>query len=103
MDRKTAIELANQYALLVADEINPSSILLYGSFASDKAHSSSDIDVAVIFNGFNGNWLKTSALLWKLRRDISDDIEPILLDSTKDPSGFVEEVIRTGEVLYSAA
>jgi len=29
-------------------------------------------------------------------------IEPILLDRTQDPSGFVEEVFNTGEILYSA-
>jgi predicted nucleotidyltransferase len=100
MDRETAINIANQYAKVVAGELNPSAIFLYGSYANDKANKNSDIDVAVIFNGFYGNWLKTSAKLWKLRRDISDDIEPILLDLTKDPSGFVNDIIETGEMLY---
>ena len=101
MDRNAAIEIANQYARAVVSELSPSSVFLYGSYASEKAHPNSDIDVAVVFDGFDGNWLKTSAMLWKLRRDISDDIEPILLDSTKDPSGFLGEIIKTGEILYN--
>jgi len=101
MDRETAIGIANQYAQVVAGELSPFAIFLYGSYASNDASQNSDIDIAVIFNGFYGNWLKTSAKLWKLRRNISDNIEPILLDESNDPSGFVEDIIRTGEVLYS--
>ena len=102
MDRTAAIETAQQYAQLVAQELRPSVVLLYGSYAKDTAHSESDIDIAVVFDGFNGNWLETSSKLWRLRRDISDDIEPILLDRAHDPSGFVEDIFKTGEVLYSA-
>ncbi|MDR2589514.1 MAG: nucleotidyltransferase domain-containing protein [Oscillospiraceae bacterium] len=101
MDRETAIKNARAYANEVCNVLNPFSIIMYGSYANGNAHQDSDIDVAVIFDGFVGNWLKTSAQLWKLTRNISTDIEPILLDKTKDPSGFVEEVMKTGEVLYS--
>ena len=102
MDRAAAIKTAQQYAQIVAGELSPSAILLYGSYAKGMAHVGSDIDVAVVFDGFNGNWLETSSKLWKLRRDISDDIEPILLDRMKDPSGFVEDIYKVGEILYSA-
>jgi len=81
--------------------LKPSVILLYGSYAKNTADADSDIDVAVVFDGFQGDWLETSARLWKLRRNISDDIEPILLDRTQDKSGFIKEIFRTGEVLYS--
>jgi len=102
MDRDTAINIADKYATVVVNELNPSAIFLYGSYANGNANAESDIDVAVIFDGFYGDWLKTSSQLWKLRRDISTYIEPILLDRTKDPSGFVEEIYKTGKVLYSA-
>ena len=102
MDKSAIIETAQQYAQIVAKELNPSTILLYGSYAKNTANSESDIDIAVIFDGFDGNWLETSSRLWRLRRGISDDIEPILLDRTQDLSGFVEDIFKTGEVLYSA-
>jgi hypothetical protein len=35
-----------------------------------------------------------------LREDINLDIEPVLIDSEEDPSGFLEEIRRTGEVIY---
>ena len=101
MDKSTAIKTAQQYAQVVAGELNPYAVLLYGSYAKGTATPESDIDIAVIFNGYTGDWHKDSARLWRLRRGISDDIEPILLDRTKDPSGFVADIFKTGEVLYS--
>ena len=101
MDRATALENATVYAEEVRKALNPYSIVLYGSYAKDSATEDSDIDIAVIFDGYTGDWLKDSALLWKLTRSVSTAIEPILLDRTQDPSGFVEEVVSTGEVLYT--
>ena len=101
MDKTTVIKTATQYAQIVAEELKPYAIFLYGSYANGTPHAESDIDVAVVFDGFNGNWLEISAKLWKLRREISDDIEPVLLDRTQDKSGFVNNIIKTGELLYS--
>ena len=38
-----------------------------------------------------------------LTEDISYDIEPVLLDSTKDKSGFVADIFKTGQIIYRAA
>lgn len=35
-------------------------------------------------------------LLWKLRRQVDDRIEPVLIDKDNDKSGFPEEIKRTG-------
>jgi len=83
-------------------ELSPADIVLFGSYAKGNARDGSDIDVAVIYDGFSGDWLETSALLWKLRHAVSLDIEPILLDSTEDKSGFVANIYKTGEIVYSA-
>lgn len=102
LDKGTVVKTVEQYAQAVTREFKPQAILLYGSYAKGSASDESDIDVAVVFNGYSGEWLKDSARLWKLTRDISDDIEPILLDSKKDPSGFVADIFKTGQVIYSA-
>jgi len=37
-----------------------------------------------------------------LIKEQSDYVEPHLLDTTKDKSGFVKHVIKTGQVIYQA-
>ncbi len=100
LDKETVIKTVEQYAQIVVKELNPSAVFLYGSYARGNARSESDIDVAVIFDGFKGDWLETSAQLWRLCRDISDDIEPVLLDSTNDRSGFVADVLKHGQAIF---
>jgi len=77
-------------------------IVLFGSYVNGNPHENSDIDVGVVFNGFAGDWRQTSSKLWRLRREVSFDIEPHLLDSMNDKSGFVKHVIKTGQIVYQA-
>jgi predicted nucleotidyltransferase len=100
MDTTTAIEYVRQYAAEVTKKLTPEAIIMFGSYAADKASEDSDIDVAVIVNGFEGDFLKISAWLWSLTWQVSSHIEPVLLDRSQDKSGFVEEVIKTGKLIY---
>jgi predicted nucleotidyltransferase len=102
LDKRAVIETAKRYADAVAREFSPSAIVLYGSYVNGTPNEDSDIDVAVVFNGFNGDRLKMSANLWRLTESISLYIEPVLLDGTDDRSGFVGEIFRTGQVVYRA-
>ncbi len=102
LDKGTVINTVTQYADAVTKEFSPAAIVLFGSYAKGEAHDESDIDVAVIFNGFSGDWLKASSLLWRLRRGISYDIEPHLLDTTNDKSGLVQHVFKTGQIIYQS-
>lgn len=102
LDQANVVKTVQQYTDAVLQAFQPEAVILYGSYAKGTAREDSDIDVAVVFDGFQGDWLDASAKLWKLRRNISDDIEPILLDSANDESGFLREVLRTGRVIYRA-
>ena len=55
MDQREALTLARQYAAVVAHELRPDKIVLYGSYAKGTVSDKSDIDVAVIFHDFNGD------------------------------------------------
>ena len=102
MDKTRAIDVARQYADAVVKEMSPSpnKIVLFGSYAKGNASETSDIDIAVIFDGFNGDWFQTCVQLSGLTWSVNAAIEPILLDSQDDRTGFVEEVMRTGELVY---
>ena len=102
LDKETVVSAARQYAEIVTKEFSPNAIVLYGSYAKDNPREDSDIDVAVIFNGFTGDWLEASARLWNLTREVSTYIEPVLLDSAEDKSGFVRNIYKTGQIIYSA-
>jgi len=100
LDKEKIMIAVQQYADAVLQVVTPAAIVLFGSYAEGSANKDSDIDVAVIFNGFTGDWLKTSNRLWRLIEDISLDIEPHLLDSAEDKSGFVRHVLKTGQLIY---
>ena len=99
LDKETVVKLAEQYALEVVKLLNPQAVVLFGSYAKGTAKADSDIDIAVILNNFTGDYLEIYKQLYRLRRNISADIEPVLLDSSQDDSGFVTEVLKTGYIL----
>ena len=103
LDKTEVRKIAARYAEEVKKVLNPDAVILFGSYVNGNPHEWSDIDIAVVVNGFQGDWLETAAMLCGLSWEISLDIEPHLLDETCDRSGFAEHVIKTGEVIYSAA
>ena len=78
-------------------------IVLYGSYARWDYRDNSDIDVAVIVpkKSISKDILDDMSKLFKLRRNISTDIEPILLIDEEDKSGFLDEILSYGEIIYS--
>lgn len=100
MDKSEALDIAHQYANNLIKTIKPAQIILYGSYANDTFNQNSDIDIAIIFDKFEGNFLETSSYLWYLARQINSHIEPILLDTTNDSSGFTEEILKNGLFIY---
>ena len=59
-------------------------VILYGSRAKGTARERSDIDIAVIVERLDDDYFKDTPLLWKLRRKISNLIEPVLLTEDMD-------------------
>jgi len=103
LDKGTVEKIAREYAEEVKNFLQPSAIVIFGSYVNGKPNEWSDIDIAVIVKDFQGDWLEAASKLWSLTRKVSIDIEPHLLDENEDPSGFVEHVLKTGEYIYRAA
>ena len=99
LDKATVREIAEKYAAEVRKMLNPNAVLIFGSYVNGTPHEHSDIDIAVVCNGFQGEWYETTINLCRLSRQISFDIEPHLLDESNDRSGFVEYVLKTGEII----
>ena len=103
MDKKQVRKLVEKYANVVVANMIVSKIILYGSYARGDYRANSDIDVAVVVSkkDLQKNILKQMGQLVRLTRDISFDIEPILLIEDDDRSGFLESISKYGEVIYS--
>jgi len=105
LDKAEAKQIAKNYAKKVCEALDPKYIVLFGSFVNGIPHEYSDIDIAVVFSNFRGNRLDTCTLLQLLRKNVDfglhSGIEPHLLDETRDRSGFLEHVMKTGEILYA--
>jgi len=102
MDQEPVINRVKQFADVVRQNFQVKKIILYGSYAKGSAGKHSDIDVAVVLDSNEEDLLASEAKLFKLRRAIDVRIEPVLLDEKNDRSGFLEEITKTGEIIYSA-
>ena len=105
LDKAKVREIATEYSKEIKKYFNPDKVILFGSYVNGNPHEESDIDIAVLVRDFNDEtWYNARILLQKIRRNkIFLDIEPHLLDENYDPSGFVDHVIKTGEVIYQSA
>lgn len=100
MDKEQVVEKVRRYSEAVRRDFDVEKIVLFGSYAKGTARENSDIDVAVVVRSMPQDWLSSSARLFRLTRDIDVNIEPVMLDESQDKSGFLEEIERTGEVVY---
>ena len=100
MDKSQVLKKATKYEELVSKEFKPQRILLYGSYAKGNWNEDSDIDIAVIVDEVHGDYLEMASTLYRLRRNIDDRIEPVLLEEKADPSGFLTEILKHGQLIY---
>ena len=99
MDKNEVINIVSKYKLLVSKHFDIESMILFGSYAKGNQKDDSDIDVAIVVNSITQDFFSYAPLLWKLRREIDDRIEPILIEKNKDESGFLKEILKTGLII----
>ena len=99
---KEIIKIAKLYAEKVKVKYPLKMVTLYGSHAQGTAHDLSIIDIAVVVDKVAGDYLKISADLFDLVCGVNNRIEPVLLSLANDRSGFLENVLRKGKVIYRA-
>ena len=99
MGKREVIKKLRQYKLLVSSHFDVDKVVLFGSYAKGTQRADSDIDVAVVVNSINTDFFTYAPLLWKLRREVDNRIEPVLLINGKDESGFLQEILKTGLII----
>lgn len=96
MDKREAIDKVKAYRLLLKNHFPLENVYLFGSYAKDTHRADSDIDVAIVVSHIDGDYFSIHPLLWKLRRQIDDRIEPILIERDNDSGDFLGEIQKHG-------
>jgi predicted nucleotidyltransferase len=96
MDKREAIKIVRAYKLLLNDYFQLENVYLFGSYAKNSNREDSDIDVAIVVNHIEGDYFSVNPLLWKLRRQIDDRIEPILIEKDFDDANFLADIKKFG-------
>lgn len=104
MDKAEVISKVKRYAEAVKKTFPVRMVILFGSYAKNTNREYSDIDVAVVVDHNDEDYLESRQQLFKIGTDIDCRIEPVLIERDhKDLSGFFEEILRTGEIIYQGA
>ena len=96
MDKPEIINKLTAYRKLLEKYFDVEEVFLFGSYANENPREDSDIDVAIVVNKLNEDYFSDTPLVWKLRRQIDDQIEPLLFEKGKDESGFLKEIKSKG-------
>ena len=95
MDKAKAIQIAKSYKATVESRVPLKALYLYGSYSKGNATEDSDIDIAVVVDCLCDNYFEDTPLLWKLRRKVSNLIEPVLLTEDLNNPLYVD-ILKTG-------
>jgi predicted nucleotidyltransferase len=93
-----------EFVALIRKTYDIYAVVLYGSYAEGRANDDSDIDVAVFSDDFGKDPYEEMKALFRLRRQIDTDIEPLPFSRdayfSNDKTEFVSNIIRKGKVIY---
>jgi uncharacterized protein len=96
MDKGEAINIVKAYRQLLKEHFHFETMYLFGSYAKGTYRDDSDIDVAIVVDHIEGDYFSINPILWKLRRQIDDRIEPILVERDFDDADFLGEIQKHG-------
>jgi predicted nucleotidyltransferase len=90
------VEKVTRFSKCVHERFPAAQVYLFGSQLAGTARADSDIDVAVVFDRIDGDFLDLSSMLFRMRRSIDSRIEPLPFDRYHDDSGFLSAITKTG-------
>ena len=99
MAKREVIELLRQYIYLLRYEgIEVYKAFLYGSYLSNTATDDSDIDLMIVTDNENDDYM--AGKIWSLTKKVNSKIEPFLVGKSRfdnnENSPLIDLVKRTG-------
>jgi predicted nucleotidyltransferase len=106
MDKITVLEIIERFRkILESKNVKINKIILYGSYAKENYHESSDIDVIVMSRDFApmDYWTRID-LLSEAIYEIFEPIEAVSFtpEEWETSDSFLVDYARNGEVVYAA-
>lgn len=101
LSRKALNEFVQSFLSdLNADGFNVHRAILFGSYVNGSPDASSDVDLAVWADGFEGNrMLDFEKIKHILRNYLKLEIHPYTPEDTKDTDPFIDIIEKTGRVI----
>lgn len=97
MDKNEAIKKLIDYRAELLNHINLKKMYMFGSYSRNEQRQYSDIDVAIVVDKIQGDYLKYLSMIWRLGSKFDSLIEPVVFEENQnDPSGFFETIVKTG-------
>ena len=96
MDKSEIIIKLKKYKKLLSQQMSFDKMILFGSYAKGNQREDSDVDVAIVVDKIKGDYFSTRPLLWRVRREVDDRIEPVILETEHDESGFLADIMENG-------
>ena len=99
-------QLKPQIIQLATENKNIEVLWLYGSYANERAHENSDIDLAVVFKAWEENIIERRlrpellAIQWQNQLNLKEG-ELSLLDMNMAPIPIAMAVLKSGQLLLS--
>lgn len=100
MDKKEVLNITKHFVGKLTEEIQPRKIMLFGSWTEGYPDTESDIDIAIILESINSDYLELLTRIYQIASKIDIRIEPVLFEENDDPSGFLRKILDQGEVMY---
>jgi len=82
MAKSEVIKIVKRFVRALKQQgISIQHVILYGSYAADKAHPDSDIDVAIVSKNFGRDRVEEGMSLLKIAGKIDSRLEPVPISS----------------------
>ncbi|HLC16026.1 MAG TPA: HEPN domain-containing protein [Thermodesulfovibrionia bacterium] len=96
MSHQSIEKILKAYFIKINGETAPFSHSLSYLAKKAKIYEHFSVDVAIVVDKLQEDYFLTTPLLWRVRREVDDRIEPVILEKNNDESGFLEEVMKNG-------
>lgn len=101
MNKRLIRHKAQQYAELIKNKFPVEKVVLLKMYPGEEDQDDGAIEIAVVVNDLEDDYLEAKNELTKLARQVHPKIDPLLVEADKpDPFGFTTEIQGNEEVIF---